>query len=79
MADGNTPTETNDSDVANVFRSHQVPLNQGGLGESMGGRIDSTAAKDPLENDGEENEENGSLKVEILQKGPLRAATSKIG
>ncbi len=50
-----------------MVRLGQTPLEEGRLGETNEGRIHSTKAKDPSEDDGEEKEENESLKVEILQ------------
>ena len=55
-----------------MVRRGEIRVEQGGLGETYEGRIDFTMAKDPLEADGEQKEENGSPKVEILQLTPAR-------
>ena len=49
-----------------MVRRGEIPLEQRGLGEANEGRKVSTEEKGPFEDDAEEKEGNGSLKLEIL-------------
>ena len=51
-----------------MVRRGEIPMDQGGLGATNEGAIDSTKAKDPNEADGEEYGGNGSLRVELQHK-----------
>jgi hypothetical protein len=49
----------------------EVPTTQGGNETNQGARGNSTEANDPMETNEGEDDENGSLKVELLQLRPL--------
>ncbi len=48
-----------------MVRRGEIPMDQGGLRATNGGRIDPTKAQDRDEADGEENGGTGSLKVKF--------------
>ena len=48
-----------------MVRRGEVPIDQGGLGASLGDKVDNTTAQDPLEAENDNEVENGSLRVEL--------------
>ena len=50
-----------------MVKRGEVPTTQGGNETNQGARGNSTEANDPMETNEGEDDENGSLKVELLQ------------
>ena len=50
-----------------MVRRGEVPIDQGGLGASLGDKVDNITAQDPLEAENDNDVENGSLRVELSQ------------
>ncbi len=48
-----------------MVRRGEVPIDQGGLGASLGDKVDNITAQDPLEAENDNEVENGSLRVEL--------------
>ena len=60
-----------------MVKRGEVPTTQGGNETNQGARGNSTEANDPMETNKGEDDENGSLKVELLHyKGQYKLSTS---
>ena len=59
-----------------MVKRGEVPTSQGGNETNQGARGNSTEANDPMETNEGEDDENGSLKVELLQLPPSSCGKS---